>query len=158
MNELLFAAAMPFKRKGTDIIKETEFVMVLSMDLGWFKPDTARDFVSSAIEKGIISREGDMLKAQFGINDVQVPMGFKPDVSRFREKEVFEQIIERIMINTGLDKQKIIGEINKSRSEKGGLFSIEVLGILMAREYGIQVDDLIGKSYRGLFEPPAKTT
>ncbi len=152
MDELLFAAAMPFKRKGTDTIKETEFVMVLSMDLGWFKPDTARDFISSAIEKGIISREGDMLKAQFGINDVQVPMGFKPDVSRFREKEVFEQIIERIMINTGLDKQKIIGEINKSRGEKGGLFSIEVLGILMAREYGIQVDDLIGKSYRGLLK------
>jgi len=27
-----------------------------------------------------------------------------------------------------------------------------VLGILMAREYGIQVDDLIGKSYRGLLK------
>jgi len=56
MNELLFAAAMPFKRKGTDIIKETEFVMVLSMDLGWFKPDTARDFVSSAMEKVNIAK------------------------------------------------------------------------------------------------------
>jgi hypothetical protein len=152
MNELLFTAAMPFKRKGTDTIKETEFVMALSMDLGWFKPDTARGFIKSAIEKGIISREGDMLKAQFGINDVQVPMGFKPDVSGFREKEVFEQIIERIMINTGLEKQKIIAEINNSRNERGGLFSIEVLGILMAREYGIQVDDLIGKSYRGLLK------
>jgi len=139
MNELLFTAAMPFKRKGTDTIKETEFVMALSMDLGWFKPDTARDFINSAIENGIISREGDMLKAQFGISDIQVPMGFKPDVSGFQEKEVFEQIIERIMINTGLE-------------EKGGLFSIEVLGILMAREYGIQVDDLIGKSYRGLLK------
>jgi hypothetical protein len=152
MTELLFTAAMPFKRKGTDTIKETELVMALSMDLGWFKPDTARDFINSAIEKGIISREGDMLKAQFGINDVQVPMGFKPDISRFREKEVFEQIIERIMINTGLEKQKIIAEINKSRNEKGGLFSIEVLGILMAREYGIQVDDLIDKSYRSLLK------
>jgi hypothetical protein len=146
MNELLFTAAMPFKRKGTDTIKETEFVMALSMDLGWFKPDTARDLINSAIENGIISREGDMLKAQFGINDVQIPMGFKPDVSGFREKEVFEQIIERIMINTGLEKQKIIAEINKSRSEKEGLFSIEVLGILMAREYGIQVDELIYNS------------
>ena len=152
MTELLFTAAMPFKRKGTDTIKETEFVMALSMNLGWFKPDTARVFINSAIEKGIISREGDMLKAQFGINDVQVPMGFKPDVSGFQEKEVFEQIIERIMINTGLEKQKIIGEVNKSRSEKEGLFSIEVLGILMAREYGIQVDDLIDKSYRGLLK------
>jgi hypothetical protein len=152
MNELLFTAAMPFKRKGTDTIKETEFVMVLSLDLDWFKPDTARGFINSAIEKGIISREGDMLKAQFGINDVQIPMGFKPDVSGFQEKEVFEQIIERIMINTGLEKQKIIAEINKSRNEKEGLFSIEVLGILMAREYGIQVDDLIGKSYRGLLK------
>jgi len=152
MTELLFTAAMPFKRKGTDTIKETEFVMALSMDLDWFKPDTARDFINSAIEMGIISRKGDMLKAQFGINDVQVPMGFKPDISRFQEKEVFEQIIERIMINTGLEKQKIIAEINRSRNEKGGLFSIEVLGILMAREYGIQVDDLIGKSYRGLLK------
>ncbi|MCD4816209.1 MAG: DUF2240 family protein [Methanosarcinales archaeon] len=152
MNELLFTAAMPFKRKGTDTIKETEFVMALSMDLGWFKPDTARGFINSAIEKGIISREGDMLKAQFGINDVQIPMGFKPDVSGFQKKEVFEQIIERIMINTGLEKQTIIAEINKSRNEKGGLFSIEVLGILMAREYGIQVDDLIDKSYRGLLK------
>ena len=152
MTELLFTAAMPFKRKGTDTIKETGFVMALSMDLGWFKPDTARDFISSAIEMGIISREGDMLKAQFDVNNVEVPMGFKPDVSRFKEKEVFEQIIERIIINTGLEKQKIIAKINKDRSEKGGLFSIEVLGILMAREHGIQVDDLIGKSYKGLLK------
>lgn len=152
MNELLFAAAMPFKRKGTDTIKETEFIMALSMDLGWFKPDTARDFINSAIEKGIISREGGMLKAQFTVNDIRIPVGFKPDASRFQEKEVFEQIIERIMINTGLEKQKIIARINKSRSEKGGLFSIEVLGILMAREYGIQVDDLIRKSYRDLLK------
>lgn len=152
MTELLFTAAMPFKRKGTDTIRETEFVMALSMDLCWFKPDTARDFISSAIEKGIISREGDMLKAQFDFNDVQIPVGFKPDVSLFHEKEVFEQIIERIIINTGLEKQKIIAEVNKSRSEKGGLFSIEVLGILMAREHGIQVDDLIGKSYRDLLK------
>lgn len=150
MSDLILTAAMPFKRKGTDSMKESEFIMVLSMDLDWFKPDTARAFVTAALEQCVISRENDMLKAEFNRNDVEIPMGFKPDANLFQERDVFEQVVERIIVNTGLEKQKIIARINKQRSETGGLFNMDVLGILMAREYGIEVNDLIGKAYQNL--------
>jgi hypothetical protein len=150
MNDLMYTAAQPFKRKGTDSLKESEFVMALSMDLNWFKPDTAKAFVQIAIENGVISRENRMLKAKFDINQVKIPMGFKPDPSIFEEKDVFELIIERIMTNTGEEKQKIIASINRKKEETGGLFNIEVLGILVAKERGIEVDDLISKSYKNL--------
>jgi hypothetical protein len=152
MDDMLYTAALPFKRKGTDSMKENEFVMTLSMDLNWFKPDTAKAFVQTVVENGILSRESGMLKAQFDINEVSIPLGFKPDVSFFTEKDVFEQIIERIMSNTGYDKQKIIAAVNDKREETGGLFNIEVLGILVARENGIEVDDLIEQSYRNLLK------
>lgn len=126
--------------------------MALSMDLNWFKPETAKAFVQTAVEKGFISRENGVLKAQFDIHGVKIPMGFKPDVSIFEEKEVFLQIIERIMDNTGEEKQKIIAAINQKKEETGGLLTIEVLGILMARELGIEVDDLIKKSYQNLLK------
>ncbi len=54
------------------------------------------------------------------------------------------------MENTGDDKQSIIARINQKKSETRGLFTIEVLGILVARECGIQVDDLIERSYEEL--------
>jgi hypothetical protein len=152
MDDMLYTAALPFKRKGTDSMKENEFVMILSMDLNWFKPDTAKAFVRTVVENGILSRERGMLKAQFDINEVSIPLGFKPDVSLFTEKDVFEQIIERIMSNTGYDKQKIIAAVNDKREETRGLFNIEVLGILVAKENGIEVDDLIEQSYRNLLK------
>ena len=152
MNDILFTAAQPFKRKGTDYLKESEFVMALSMDLNWFKPDIAKAFMQAAVDNGIIARDEGMLKALFNLEDVEIPMGFKPDASVFQEKEVFEQIVDRIMANTGLEKQKIVASINKKRSETAGLFTIEVLGILVAQEHGAQVDDLIEKSYRNLLK------
>ena len=152
MSDLLYTAALPFKRKGTDSIKENEFIMALSMDLNWFKPETAKTFIQTTVDSGIITREEGMLKAQFDIHGVQIPMGFKPDVSLFEEKDVFEQIIECIQSNTGSEKQKIIATINKKREKTGGLFTIEVLGILVAREMGIEVNDLIEKSYRNLLK------
>ncbi|MCL7476079.1 MAG: DUF2240 family protein [Methanosarcinales archaeon] len=152
MSDMLFTAAQPFKRKGTDCLKESEFVMALSMDLNWFKPDTAKAFVQAAVDNGIIARDGGMLKAQFSLDDVEIPMGFKPDASVFQEKDVFEQIVDRIMAETGLEKRSIVASINKKRSETAGLFTIEVLGILVAKEHGVMVDDLIGKSYRNLLK------
>jgi len=154
MNDLLYTAALPFKRKGINSMKENEFVMALSMDLNWFKPETARAFIETAVEKGILSMEKDMLKAQFNIDDIKIPMGFKPDPASFEEKDVFEQIVERIYANTGDEKQKIIARINQKRNDTKGLFTIEVLGILVAREYGIQVDDLIERAYRNLLAEP----
>ncbi len=150
MSDILYTAAMPFKRKGVDSMKENDFVMALSMDLNWFKPDAARAFVKTAIETGILSMEIDMIKAQFNIEDVEIPVGFIPNSASFTKIDVFEQIIERIMENTGDDKQSIIARINQKKNETRGLFTIEVLGILLAREYGIQVDDLIERSYEEL--------
>ena len=150
MSDILYTAAMPFKRKGVDSMKENDFVMALSMDLNWFKPAAARAFVKTAIETGILSMEMDMIKAQFNIEDVEIPIGFIPNSASFTKIDIFEQIIERIMENTGDDKQSIIARINQKKNETRGLFTIEVLGILIAREYGIQVDDLIERSYEEL--------
>lgn len=126
--------------------------MTLSMDLNWFKPDIAKVFVQAAVDSGIIARDKGMLKAQFNLEDVEIPMGFKPDASMFQEKDVFEQIVDRIMGDTGLEKRNIVARINKKRSETAGLFTIEVLGILVAKEHGVMVDDLIEKSYRSLLK------
>lgn len=146
MDDMLYTAALPFKRKGTDTMKENAFIMALSMDLNWFKPDTARAFMQLAEENGLVSRGDGILKALFDVKGVQIPLGFKPDITKFEEKEVFDQIIERIMSKTGLDKKKIIANINQKRNETGGLFNIEVLGILVGKEYNVQMDDLIDKA------------
>ena len=148
MNDRLFTAALPFKRKGTGSMNKKEFIMILSMDLNWFKPETARLFMRYAIDEGIISREGDILTAQFDIESVKIPMGFKPDETLLREKDVLDLIVERIMENTGHEKKSIIAEINKKRTETRGLLTIEVLGILTARDYGIQMADLISHFQR----------
>jgi len=52
MSDLTYTVSMPFKRKGKDALKDTEFVLALSIDLKWFNPEQAKIVLSDARAQG----------------------------------------------------------------------------------------------------------
>ncbi|MBU4076353.1 MAG: DUF2240 family protein [Euryarchaeota archaeon] len=153
MTDLIYTISVPFKRKGKDSLKESEFVLALSFDLNWFTPEQAKKVVLEAEKAGLIKREGDIIRPAFDLSSVEPPQGFKPGVLDEEERSIFDRIIERITAETGMDKRKVIALINKKQDELSKLVEIEVSAILIALEHGVALDNLIDEEYKALVNP-----
>lgn len=153
MSDLLFTVSIPFKRKGKDTMKESEFILVLSMDLNWFAPEQARNVLSEAKRTGLLKVEQDILRPSFDLQNVEIPSGFKPQSDIFEKKTIFEKTIERIIVATGFEKRKVVSMINKKQEEMQKMVEIEISAILVALENGVIMDDLIKEEYEALLNP-----
>jgi len=150
MSDLTYTVSMPFKRKGKDALKDTEFILALSLDLKWFNPEQAKIILSEAQKSGLLKREGEMVRPSFDISGIEIPSGFKPEPANLPKKPIFDRIIERIIAGTGIEKRKVIAMINKKQEELSKQVEIEVSAILVAVENGVMVDDLIDEEYKAL--------
>ncbi len=151
MTDLIYTISVPFKRKGKDSLKESEFVLALSFDLNWFTPEQAKKVVLEAERSGLLKREGDLIRPAFDLSSVEPPQGFKPGA--FEERSLFDRMIERITAETGMDKRKVIALINKKQDELSKLVEIEVSAIIIALEHGVAMDNLIDEEYKALVNP-----
>lgn len=150
MTDLKYTVSVPFKRKGKDVLRESEFVLALSIDLNWFSPDQAKNVVREAETAGLIKREGDMIRPAFDLSAVEPSSEFKHEVP---EEALFDRIIGRITAETGMDKRKTVALVNKKRDELSKLVEIEVSAILVGLEHGVALDNLIDEEYRALITP-----
>jgi hypothetical protein len=150
MSDLIYTVSMPFLRKGTEALKESEFVLALSIDLNWFTPEQAKNVLIQAEKSGILKREGENISPAFDLSGIKIPSGFKPEQGVFEKKTVFDSIIERIILGTGMEKRKVIALINKKQEGLAKMVLIEVSAILVALENGVRVDDLIEEEYEAL--------
>ncbi len=150
MSDLTYIVSMPFKRKGKDALKDTEFILALSLDLKWFNPEQAKIILSEATKSGLLKREGELVCPSFDISRIEIPSGFKPEPVSLPKKSIFDTIIDRIIVGTGIEKRKVIAMINKKQEELSKQVEIEVSAILVAVENGVMVDDLIEEEYKAL--------
>ncbi len=150
MNDLTYVISMPFKRKGKETLKESEFVLSLSMDLNWFAPEQAKIILGEAEKEGLLKREGEIIAPAFDISKVEIPSGFKPEKTMLEKKTIFSRIIDRIIAKTGMEKRKAIALVNKKQEELAKIVAIEVSAILVALENGVAVDDLIEEEFESL--------
>ncbi|MBU3966994.1 MAG: DUF2240 family protein [Euryarchaeota archaeon] len=157
MTDLIYTVSVPFKRKGKDSLKESEFILALSFDLNWFSPDQAKKVVLEAEKAGLLKREGDIIHPAFDLSSVEAPHGFKPGVFEEEERSIFDRIIERITAETGMDKRRVISLINKKRDELSKLVEIEVSAILVALEHGVALDNIIDEEYKALINPSSSS-
>lgn len=150
MSDLIYTVSMPFKRKGKEALKESEFVLALSIDLNWFAPEQAKNVLNLAEKSGLLKREGELVQPAFDISTIEIPSGFKPEPGIFEKKTVFDSAVGRILLSTGREKRKVIAMINKKQEELAKTVLIEVSAILVAIEQGVMVDDLIDEEYEAL--------
>ena len=132
------AVAAPFRDRGRDRLGEGEFVVALSLDRDWFTPDQAKRLVDVAAGRGLLSREGDDLVAEFDPSSVTVPDGFVPDESVLREQSTFERVLSAL-VDAGMEKQAAVAAINDRQRELG--VTIEAAAVLYARRRGVAIGD-----------------
>ena len=142
--------AFIFKRSGKQKLKPSEFYLPLSMQLNWFSPPEAKDFVKIAIKQELLKEREGFIEPTFDVNQVKIPVGFHPTKQVFEiKKKVVEgkdlrmKIIEEISKKTNLDEKSIIDKINQIEQEKNITF--EVAALLFGRDCDVDLDGFYEK-------------
>ncbi|MEM2933891.1 MAG: DUF2240 family protein [Methanocellales archaeon] len=146
MSELLITIAQPFKKRGKNSLTASEFIFALSLDLGWFSPEQAKQVLALAEKAGILMKKGDEIKPNFDPKSIEAPFGFKPDLKAILQRNVFDEIVERIM-SSGLSRRDAIALINKKQESISRLVTIEVAALLVAKEREVEIADLAEKAF-----------
>ena len=117
------------------------------MQLNWFSPQEAKDFVKIALKQKLLKENEETLEPTFNVNQIKIPVGFRPTKQVFEIKEkpdekvepsLLEEIVEAISRKTDLDKKTIIEKIKQIEQEKNITF--EVAALLFGKEYDIVLE------------------
>lgn len=146
----LFTIAQPFKKLGKDELTIDEFTFALSLDLEWFSPQDAKLVLQNATKSGLVTTQGGLLKPAFDLKKVKKPVGFKPDINIFtREKSIFDEI--SIRLEGKISKKELKDRVNKKIEELGDIIDEGVIFLLVAKELGLKIDDLVDEAYKSIF-------
>ena len=146
-----------FRRSGKTELSFSDIYLTLSMELKWFSPESAKDFVNKAIEKKLLTKKESQIRPSFDISKIDVPLGFTPTGEIFEEKgdvekkemSTFDQIISKIADDKNIDRKIIFDEIKKIEKEKK--LTKEVSALLYAKEFDIDFDSVIPKIEKEMF-------
>jgi len=146
VNQTKIIISFLFKRSGKEELTASELYLPLSMDLKWFSPKEAKDFVNSALLQNFLIKKGDQIKSNFDYKKIAVPVGFYPSKQTFeREKDkineerqdVMKLIICQIVEKTEQNEQSVFEEIKEVSNKRN--ISLEVAALLISRKYDIVV-------------------
>jgi len=135
--------AAPFRQRGVDELRESEFVVALSLDRDWFSPDQAQRLVDAAVTEGLLEREDEAVAITFDPAGVTVPESFVPDESVIQQRSVFERVLGNL-VDAGVEKQEAVAGINRLQAELG--IAVEAAALLYARRQGVDVDGLVDRA------------
>ena len=145
-HEKAILVATPFKKRGKKSLKISDFIFALSLDLKWGSPEKVRALLREAEAEEMVKMEGDTVSARFELEAVDVPLGFKPST----EEGILDQGIRLITSQTGMSRKEVIALANEKQDSLKKLVELDAVVLLVAREMGIEVQDLAEKAYENL--------
>lgn len=144
--EKTYLVATPFKKRGKDSLKISDFIFALSLDLKWGPPDKVRALLREAEAEGLVRLDGEMVQASPDAMAMDIPLGFKPPI----EEGILDKGIRMITAKTGMSKKEVIALANKKQDSLQGLVDLEVVVLLVASELGLDVNALASEAYQNL--------
>ena len=163
MEELKHVVSAPFKKNLAASLPEKDFEFSLAFDLKWFSPKTASDVKSRALEAGLLSLKEGIIIPCFDVDNVRLPHAFKPpenflelkekpgkpgNAIRHKEEISFEQILDFISADTGINKQRLVSEINSMQDQLSYLVDIRIVALIVAKKFGCRIDAVLDKVSR----------
>ncbi|MCQ1534576.1 DUF2240 family protein [Methanosarcina sp. KYL-1] len=162
MEEFKRVVSAPFKKNLAASLSEKDFEFSLAFDLKWFSPKAASMVKDRALEAGLLSLKNGVLVPGFDVETVRLPHAFKPaesflgDLERRKssggpsrkspsEEISFEQVLEFISADTGVNKQTLASEINSMQDRLSYLVDIRVVALIVARMFGCDIDAIFEK-------------
>ena len=155
MDEVRYAIALLFKRKGRDELTEREFVLSASMDLRWFPPRDAQRLLQLGLETKLLESHGGNIRPAFPVDSVEVPRDFVPtaktlEVATPASEDVFVGLVDAIVARTKSDRRAVIASINGVQERMD--VDVEVAALVAARKAGVDVAAYLGavKAHLGM--------
>ncbi len=131
--------ASAFKSKGKRRMSISELIYTLSLDLKWFSHEISKKVVERALELGILVKEEGDVEPAFDLNEMGIPPNFRPDIRRVLSSSVFDEVVADISFKTGKTVPEVISEINQLQEKFNYMLEIEVVALILARKYGIDI-------------------
>jgi len=140
MEQLKTAVAMVFKNHGKREMKRKEFVLAVSMDLRWFPPAEAEEMLAQAERAGLVRSDGDAVVLNFSLEDVRIPLNFRPtrDVLKV---DVVRSLVEEAASQAGVEREKVFSRINQLKEDRN--LDTGVAALIVAKEYGVDISRYI---------------
>ena len=138
-----------FKRGGKIQLEKSEFYLTLSVDLKWFSPEKAKNFMNYAIKQNLLREIKNLLEPNFDIKNISIPLGYNPNLEsyNFNDKKNEEKIIDITDIilkkfkYSSSEKKEISNNILNISNEKN-IYS-NVASLIVFRELDIKLSDYI---------------
>lgn len=148
MDDLRYAIALLFRRKGRDELTEREFVLSASMDLRWFPPRDAQRLLQIGLEMKLLESHGGNIRPAFALDSVDVPRDFVPtpkmlEVATPVTEDVFLRLVDAIVAKTKSDRRAAIASVNAVQEKLD--VDVEVAALVAARQAGVDVASFVGQ-------------
>lgn len=138
MSDLARAIAFAYQRKGARTMPRLDLHMLLSMDLRWFAPEESKKIVARAVESGLLVVEEDTLRVAFDPSTVAVPLSFRPQARALLEEALVELPAPSAPPRPA-PPARGDEEAMAERARRGGLLSLDVARLVVARRAGEEV-------------------
>jgi hypothetical protein len=145
-SEAKIIIAFLFNRSGKPELKESEFYLTLSMELGWLSAKESQEFIKYAIKQELLKEKEGLLQPNFQFEKIIIPLGFTPSKKLLTEKieksekeNITQEIAAKISSLTSHSETEILEEIKHEQKEKNLFF--EVAALLVARRYNIKITE-----------------
>jgi hypothetical protein len=123
-----------FKRSGKKILTKSDFYLSLSIDLKWFTPRKANEFLNYILDNKFVIEINDMIQPNFDIENYKIPFGFKPKLNLLKThnyiiKKKFIDISDLILNNKNdkIRNMNLINQISRIADEKNIYLNVAAL-------------------------------
>jgi hypothetical protein len=135
-------------------MRKNELVYYYALDRKWMSTDQANLLLSRAEEDGLLGQQNGVFSPRFDVNEIIIPIGFKPTSSIFERNDPSQELIGRIAKAQGMQETAVVSEMNRIIKEQfdGNLLPAAAL-VLLAKKYNVpfkdQRDALVGTVKKG---------
>jgi len=151
-SEVKIIIAFVFKRSGKAELKASDIYLTLSLELGWFSSQEAKNFVAYCLQQNYLQNKKNSLTATFDISSIPVPIGFRPTQQKYdpsftdakkedvlsKDNALLSTLIKYICSQTNRSEEEVHIAIQQLQDEKQ--IYPEVAALLFARKYHIPID------------------
>ena len=147
-----------FNRSGKSNLKESDIYLPLSLELGWFSLQQAKEFVKKCIQHKNLEVTDGLLSPSFDIDTIVIPTGFYPVIQKEKNemsdnkqppKQSVAEYIEHITKRSGKTNEEIKKEIQDQQREKNMIYEVAALSI--ANIYGVDSSQYYGIIEKSIF-------
>lgn len=139
-----------FKRSGKKNLTKTEFYLSLSIDLKWFSPNKANEFLNYIIDKKFLVEKNSLIRPNFNIEKYKIPFGFKPNINLMKSninntnKKKYIYISNLILNNNMIDKNNRIDLQNQIlRIAKEKNIDVNVAALIVYKMENINIEEYL---------------